>query len=104
MPKVVVVEGVERETLAAGERLMVVRFTFRKGAEVPWHSHEHEQSSFIVRGKLKVLLMRDQQEQEIILTQGMSAIVPPHTHHKAVAMEDTCLSPICSKSFMAAPE
>ncbi|MCL2337307.1 MAG: cupin domain-containing protein [Firmicutes bacterium] len=89
MAKVVLADGVERETLAIGENLMIVRFTFRKDTEVPWHTHLHEQSSYIVQGRLKLLLQRDQGEQEIILTQGMSAIIPPNVQHKAIAMEDT---------------
>ena len=89
MSKVAVVEGVERETLAVGESLMIVRFTFQKGTEVPWHAHPHEQSSFIVQGRLKLLLQREQKEQEIILSPGMSAIIPPNVQHKAIAMEDT---------------
>jgi quercetin dioxygenase-like cupin family protein len=85
MAKVIVVEGVERETLATGEHLMIVEFTFCKGAEVPWHSHIHEQSSFILKGKLKLLL----EDEEIILSSGMSSIVHPNIKHKAIALEDT---------------
>ncbi|MCL1919037.1 MAG: cupin domain-containing protein [Peptococcaceae bacterium] len=87
MSKIVVVDGVERETLATGKNLMIVQFTFRKGAEVPWHTHEHEQSSYIVQGRLK-LLLRDT-SSEMILTPGKSAIIPPHVQHKAIALEDT---------------
>jgi quercetin dioxygenase-like cupin family protein len=85
MAKVNVTEGVERETLATGKNLMIVEFTFRKGAEVPWHSHIHEQSSFILKGKLKLLL----EDKEIMLSSGMSSIVPPNIKHKAIALEDT---------------
>lgn len=85
MTRTIVMEGVERETLATGQNLMIVEFTFRKGSEVPWHSHNHEQSSYILKGKLKLFI----DEQEIILSQGMSAIVPPNVKHKAMALEDT---------------
>jgi quercetin dioxygenase-like cupin family protein len=94
-PKVVVTEGVTREILATGKNLMIVQFTFRQGAEVPWHVHEHEQSSYIVKGQLKLLLggQEDTHEgmpvSEITLTQGMSAIIPPHVRHRAIALEDT---------------
>jgi quercetin dioxygenase-like cupin family protein len=85
MSKVIVMEGVVRETLAVGKDLMIVEFTFAKGAEVPWHTHVHEQSSYIVKGCLKLMV----DEKEIILTKGMSAIVPPNAKHKAIALEDT---------------
>ncbi|MBS4007389.1 MAG: cupin domain-containing protein [Clostridium sp.] len=85
MKKVLVMEGVERETLSVGKNLMVVRITFKKGAEVPFHTHEHEQSSYIQSGCLKLLI----DEEEIVLTEGMSAIVPPNAKHKAIALKDT---------------
>jgi quercetin dioxygenase-like cupin family protein len=87
MGKVLVVDGVERETLAVGKKLMVVRFFFKKGAEVPWHTHIHEQSSYIEKGKLKILI--DDDSKETILSKGMSAIVPPNVKHKAIALEDS---------------
>lgn len=68
---------------------MIVRFTFQKGSEVPWHSYEHEQSSYVVQGRLKLLLTREQKEQEIILGEGMSAVIPPNIRHKAIALENT---------------
>jgi len=89
MSKVTVLEGVERETLAIGEKLMVVRFTFQKDTEVPWHTHEHEQSSYIVQGKLKLILIKEQSEEDVILEQGMSSTIPPNIKHRAIALEDT---------------
>ncbi|WP_151735392.1 cupin domain-containing protein ['Paenibacillus yunnanensis' Narsing Rao et al. 2020] len=85
MNKIQVSPGVEREVLAVGNGLMVVRFTFAQGAGVPWHSHEHEQSSYIVKGRLKYWIG----EQVVELTEGMSVIIPPHVSHRAEALEDT---------------
>ena len=85
MSKVLVTKGVERETLSVGKNLMIVAFTFKKGAEVPWHTHPHEQSSYIVQGKLKLFI----EDKEIILSKNMSAVVPSNAKHKAVALEDT---------------
>lgn len=85
MSKVLVQEGVERETLSIGTNLMVVKFTFKKGADVPWHTHPHEQSSYIESGCLKLFV----EEEEIILTKGMSAVISPNVKHKAKALEDT---------------
>jgi quercetin dioxygenase-like cupin family protein len=85
MGKLQVMEGVERETLATGTNLMIVRFTFNKGAEVPFHTHLHEQSSYILKGSLKLII----ENNEVILTEGMAGIVPPNVMHKAVALEDT---------------
>ena len=83
--KMLVMEGIEREILSIGTNLMIVRFTFKKGAEVPWHTHINEQSSYILKGRLKLFIGDD----ELILSEGMSAIVPPNIKHKAIALEDT---------------
>ncbi|MDR5658861.1 cupin domain-containing protein [Serpentinicella sp. ANB-PHB4] len=85
MSKVLVLEGVERETLAIGTNLMIVRFTFKKGADVPWHTHPHEQSSYVESGCLKLFV----EEDEIILKKGMSVVIPSNVKHKAIALEDT---------------
>lgn len=85
MVRVTVLEGVERETLSVGANLMVVKFSFKKGAEVPFHTHKHEQSSYIQKGCLKLII----NDEEMILTEGMSLIVPSGVKHKAIALEDT---------------
>ena len=80
-----VLPGVTRETLATGERLMVVRFTFAAGAQVPPHLHPHEQSSYIVRGRLKYVVNGTEQ----ILGPGDSLVIPPDIPHEATALEET---------------
>lgn len=83
--KVPLAEGITRETLAQGASLMVVRFTFDKGASVPPHRHPHEQSSYIVQGSLRY----DIEGRELILRAGDSCVVPASAEHSAVALEDT---------------
>jgi quercetin dioxygenase-like cupin family protein len=83
--RVTVLPGVTRETLVTGERLMVVRFTFEAGAQVPLHRHPHEQSSYIERGRLKYVVG----EEEKILAPGESLVIPSDVPHEAVALEET---------------
>jgi len=83
--QVPVAEGIYRETLAHGASLMVVRFTFRKGASVPRHRHPHEQSSYIVQGCLRYTI----EDREVVLRPGDSLVVPANAEHSAVALEDT---------------
>ncbi len=45
--------GVYRHTIGAGERLMQMEVRLDEGAQVPVHSHPHEQSSYIVSGRLR---------------------------------------------------
>ncbi len=83
--KIPVTEGVWRESLATGENLMVVRFTFQAGAVVPTHRHMHEQSSYIVSGGLRYTL----EGKDIVLRPRDSLVIPPNQEHSAVALEDT---------------
>ncbi|WP_313691080.1 cupin domain-containing protein [Halorarum halobium] len=46
------VAGVHLSQLAAGEEMNVQHFTIDPGAEVPSHSHPHEQSGIITAGTL----------------------------------------------------
>ncbi|QLG63116.1 cupin domain-containing protein [Halorarum salinum] len=48
--------GVHLAQLAAGEEMSVQHFTIEPGAEVPIHSHPHEQSGYIAEGTLTFLL------------------------------------------------
>jgi len=85
MAKVVVAQGVTRQVLASGQGLTVVEFVFRAGSEHPWHSHVHEQASYIKQGRFKLVL----EDKEIVLEEGMAAIIPPHVRHKGMALTDT---------------
>ncbi len=80
-----VAPGISRETLAVGEKMMLVKFHFKKGALVPRHSHPHEQSSYIVQGKLLYKIG----DEEMVLEKGESLIIPGGVEHEAVALEDT---------------
>ena len=51
-PAIEAVPGVERRVLACGQDVMVVQFTIQAGAEVPAHTHPHEQVGHIVSGRM----------------------------------------------------
>jgi len=80
-----VAPGISRENLAVGEKMMLVKVYFKKGASVPRHSHPHEQSSYIVQGKLFYKIG----DEELVLEKGESLIIPGGVEHEAVALEDT---------------
>ncbi|MHB8170910.1 MAG: reverse transcriptase-like protein [Thermincolia bacterium] len=80
-----VAPGISREILAVGEKMMLVKFNFKKGALVARHSHPHEQSSYIVQGKLLYKIG----DEELVLEKGEGIIIPGGVEHEAVALEDT---------------
>jgi quercetin dioxygenase-like cupin family protein len=51
-PEIEAVPGVFRRVLSCGDSIMVVQFTIEQGAEVPAHSHPHEQTGYVVSGRM----------------------------------------------------
>ena len=52
-PAVDAAPGVERRVLSCGDQIMIVQFTIQPGAEVPAHTHPHEQVGHVVSGRMK---------------------------------------------------
>jgi quercetin dioxygenase-like cupin family protein len=46
-------EGVRFKTLAVGERTHLTEFRLSGGSIVPQHSHPHEQTGYLVSGKMR---------------------------------------------------
>lgn len=64
--------------------IMVTRVVMEKGAQIPLHSHLHEQITIVVRGKLKFNL----NGTERILKEGEGVKIPSNTPHFAIAVEE----------------
>jgi quercetin dioxygenase-like cupin family protein len=80
-------EGLTRR-LITSERMMIAHVYFKKGIDVPRHSHENEQITYILEGALKFLLGADG-EREVIVRAGDVLVIPSFLPHSAVALEDT---------------
>ena len=78
-------EGVTFRTLATGERIMLTVMHYEEGAVVSPHSHPNEQVGYVIRGKLRVRIGRE----EAILSEGDSYAVPAGETHSMVALEET---------------
>jgi quercetin dioxygenase-like cupin family protein len=46
-------EGVRFKTLAYGEKTLLAEFRLSQGSKVPQHSHPHEQTGYLVSGRLR---------------------------------------------------
>jgi len=53
------VPGLNRRTLACSERLMIAEFRAEAGAEVPMHTHPHEQAGYVVSGEIELTIGDD---------------------------------------------
>jgi quercetin dioxygenase-like cupin family protein len=74
--------------LITGDRLMIAHVYLDKGCVVPKHSHENEQLTYILEGRLRFFLGED--ESDIVeVGSGEVLHLPSNLPHKAEALEDT---------------
>lgn len=64
---------------------MLVKWIFKKGAEVPLHHHMNEQITWITKGAVKVY----SQGREYTVKAGDVIVFPANVPHRFVALEDT---------------
>jgi quercetin dioxygenase-like cupin family protein len=74
--------------LITSERMMIAHVHFNKGDDVPRHSHENEQITYILEGALLFKLGANG-EREVIVRAGEVLVIPSYLPHSALALEDT---------------
>lgn len=87
MPKEALNPNLARRLIST-ERMMLAHVYLDKGAVVPKHSHENEQLTYILEGKLRFWLGDDESET-IDVSAGEVLHLPSHLPHMAEALEDT---------------
>ena len=85
-------EGIELTTLVHGEKTLMGQFKIAKGSAIPPHSHPHEQTGFLVAGKLRFNV-----EGEVMDTEpGDSWCLAGGVEHSAEALEDSVIIEVFS--------
>ena len=87
MPKEQLTESISRRMIT-GERMMIAHVYLKKDDEVPRHSHENEQITYVVEGALHFWFGEDG-AQELTVRAGEVIVIPSHLPHRALALEDT---------------
>lgn len=87
MPAEQLKKGLSRK-LITGERMMIAHVYFESGEEVPRHSHENEQLTYILSGALRFWFGAND-EQEVTVRAGEVVVIPSNLPHRAVALEKT---------------
>ncbi|MBE7169910.1 MAG: cupin domain-containing protein [Williamsia sp.] len=67
-----------------GEQSSLAFWDIKKGSVMPEHQHPHEQITFVTEGAIQMVIGG----KEFLFTRGMCHVIPPHTPHSAVAVED----------------
>jgi len=80
-----VAEGILSRLAYCGEGALVRVNKIRKGASVPWHSHQSWQAVIVLEGSLLV----NTRDGQRLLGKNDILIIPPCQQHNAEALEDT---------------
>ena len=81
-------KGTITRRLVTGERMMIAHVYFKKDDDVPRHSHENEQITYILDGVLR-FWFGAHDEREITVRAGEVIVIPSNVPHRALALEDT---------------
>ena len=79
------VEGVQLNTLVYGEKTLMGEFHLTQGAQIPPHTHDHEQTGFLLSGKLRFKV----EDDIIVVEKGDAWCIPGGVQHSADALEDS---------------
>jgi len=74
--------GVERWVIH-GDRMTMAYLRLQSGADIPLHSHPHDQMGMVFRGALE-LRVKDQRKQVLA---GEIYHIPPHAEHGGKCLE-----------------
>ncbi len=84
LPEIELASGVKARVITAGT-FTVMHVRLSQGADVPEHSHFHEQVANVIEGELHLTVSG----KKFPLTPGMSYILPPNIPHSAHAAKTT---------------
>ena len=77
-------KGIELTTLVHGEKTLMGKFTLARGTAIPAHSHPHEQTGFMVSGKLRFVV--DGETMDVVAPGDVelaSGAIGPHALDRA---------------------
>jgi quercetin dioxygenase-like cupin family protein len=80
-----VAPGVEVRTLCSGAATTLAEFHLAAGHELPTHSHPHEQTGYLVEGRIQLRIGNETNEA----SPGDSWCIAGGTEHGATILEDS---------------
>ncbi|WP_319508350.1 cupin domain-containing protein [uncultured Methanolobus sp.] len=80
-----VLPGIMMKAIVHGEKTLMTEFILKKGSSLPAHEHMHEQTGYMVSGKM-LLTIGDQMHE---VMPGDSWNIPSNISHCARILEDS---------------
>ena len=78
------IDGIKRQVVT-GDKIMLGRIVFPAGPKVPVHTHESEQLTHVLKGKLLFVI----EGHEVIVSEGETLTIPSNLKYSAKALEPT---------------
>jgi unsaturated pyranuronate lyase len=85
-------EGIRQKTLVYGEKTLMCEFRLDKGKTLPMHSHPHEQSGYVVSGRVNMIVENEKFEAG----PGDGWCIHGDVEHGAEILEDTVIVEVFS--------
>jgi quercetin dioxygenase-like cupin family protein len=80
-----VLDKIQQKTLAYGDKSLMAEFRLEQGADLPRHSHPHEQTGYLVSGQIELTIG----DETYRVKPGDSWCITGNVEHKAMALEDS---------------
>jgi quercetin dioxygenase-like cupin family protein len=78
-------KGIMMKTLVHGDKTIVVEFRLKRGSILPLHKHPHEQTGYLVSGKLRMSIGKEKFD----VRHGDGWNIPGDIEHGAEAVDDS---------------
>ena len=78
-------EGIKFKTLVYGERTLFAEFQLEKGSKLPRHRHPHEQTGYLIGGRMRLFIGEETFEVE----PGDSWCIPSDVEHGGEIIADS---------------
>jgi quercetin dioxygenase-like cupin family protein len=85
-------EGVGYKTLAFGDKTLLAEFRLSRGSTVPEHSHPHEQTGYLISGRMRFFVQDKTMEVETGDAWNIAGDIP----HGAEVLEDSVVIEVFS--------
>lgn len=80
-----VADKIEMKTLVCGNNTLMAEFHLEKGALLPRHSHPHEQTGYLISGKMELTI----NDESFIVRPGDSWCIAGDSEHHATVLENS---------------
>ena len=85
-------DGVTYKTLVYGDKTSLGEFFLEKGSIVPTHSHPHEQTGYMISGRMNFKIAGEDHNAEA----GDSWSIPGNVEHSVEVLEDSVVIEVFS--------